>query len=194
MFNTLNCSLKNTLKISSIIAVTFLSTMNAMAMDAKHNDHSSTLHNIQLKLNQAVEMAAKGSNLIIIGQMGKAEKTDATFIKDGIEMIAHSRSLINKVMKGNAMRDLHLSGITGTNEMMMRTHNIGSTALNYINYIDVTNAVSKSAMHEGMSHKNMDHKAMGHKELAPKANAHNDMKHHEMAKMKKPDEKTMQHH
>lgn len=183
-------TLKNTLTVSTVVAFTLIGASQSIAMDDKHNNHSTILHTIQLKLNHAVAMAAKGSNLVVKGQLGISGKVDVASVKDGKKMIAESRHLINKVMKSNEMRDLHLSGITGTNDLMMRTHNIGEAALNYINFVDNTNAVSKSAMHDGMSHKNMNHKDMTHKVMGHKAMGHKNMPHKDMANMKTP----MAHH
>lgn len=132
--------LKNALKISTIIAVTCFFAGNSLASDdtahSGHESHAMTMHHMHIMLNHAVEMAAKGSNLVMIGQMGMAGEIDAISIEEGKGMIEEAKMMIDKVMKGDTMKNMHLDGITGTNDVMAHTHQMGDAALKYIELLE----------------------------------------------------------
>ena len=109
---------------------------SALAEDKGHGDHAMTMHHMHLMLNHAVETAAKGSNLIMIGEMGMAKGIDEVSIAEGKAMIANARSVIEKMMKGKTMEHMHMNGVTGTNEVMHHTHELGAAALKYIDLLD----------------------------------------------------------
>ena len=109
---------------------------SALAEDKGHGDHAMTMHHMHLILNHAVETAAKGSNLIMIGEMGMAKGIDEVSIAEGKAMIANARSVIEKMMKGKTMEHMHMEGVTGTNAVMLHTHELGDAALKYIDLLD----------------------------------------------------------
>lgn len=150
--------LKNSFKISTVIAVLALSASNATAKDMDHSDHSMTMHHIHLMLNHAVEMAANGSNLVMTGEMGMAGEIDTISIHHGKAMIANAKGIIEKVMKGESMESMHMKGINGTNDMMQHTHDMSEAALNYINLIEgmSTEKLMKMDMEQDMK-KEMKH-------------------------------------
>ena len=101
------------------------------------------MHHMHMMLNHAVEIAAKGSNLVMVGQMGMAEGIDALSIEEGNALIANARSMVEKVMKSKSMESMHMKGITGTNDMMMHTHHMGDAALKYIELVESMKAPMK---------------------------------------------------
>ena len=129
-----------------LIATSFVWAMGgALADDKNHSDHGMTMHHMHIILNQAVEAAAKGSNMIMIGQMGMAKGIDEISIAEGKAMIANARSLVERVMKGKSMENMHMSGVTGTNHMMHHTHELGAAALKYFDLLD---GMSQSMDHQ----------------------------------------------
>lgn len=127
---------KNSLKISTLIATVLLTAPTSFAKDMDHSGHSMTMHHIHIMLNHALEMAANGSNLVMTGKMGMAGEIDDISISHGEAMIANSKGIIEKVMKGKMMENMHMNGINGTNDMMQHTHDIAEAALNYIKLVE----------------------------------------------------------
>ena len=130
-------------KLLVLIASFFLTFSSASAADDDHSGHGMTMHHMHIMLNHAVETAAKGSNLVMIGQMGMAKGIDELSIAEGKAMIANARDMIEKVMKGDTMKGMHMDGVTGTNDMMQHTHDMGDAALKYIEMLESMN----SSMH-----------------------------------------------
>ena len=103
-----------------MISGRFWASGSALAEDKGHGDHAMTMHHMHLMLNHAVETAAKGSNLIMIGEMGMAKGIDEVSIAEGKAMIANARSVIEKMMKGKTMEHMHMNGVTGTGRWSRR--------------------------------------------------------------------------
>ena len=130
------CKLRFALS-SLVLTLPFLwAVETARAGDADHSDHSMTMHHMHMMLNHAIETAAKGSNLVMIGQMGMAEGIDEVSIAEGKAMIANARGLVEKMLKGKSMENMHMSAVTGTNDMMLHTHEMGDAALKYIELLE----------------------------------------------------------
>lgn len=79
------------------------------------------MNHLHTMLNHALEMAAEGSNLCILGQMGKTGKVMDTFsIQQGMKMMENARSLVEQVMQGKTMQELHQSGVTPQTDTTMK--------------------------------------------------------------------------
>ncbi len=52
-----------------------------------------TLHHMHMALNHALAMAAEGSDLIMLGEMGMAPKVDTAASEHGKAMLADAREL-----------------------------------------------------------------------------------------------------
>jgi hypothetical protein len=87
----------------------------------------SHLHSL---LNHALEMAAEGSNLAILGHMRKSgEAMDTYSIEQGNQMMQNAKLLLSAVMKGRAMQDLNENGITPEkNNTMKQIHAFADSA------------------------------------------------------------------
>ena len=135
--------IKIAMKLLLVTAVFLLSVGKAVAGDDNHSSHGMTMHHMHIMLNHAVETAAKGSNLIMIGQMGMAPGVDELSIEEGKAMIASAKATIVKVMKGDTMKNMHMDGVTGTNDMMAHTHGMGDAAMKYVELLEGMNGSMK---------------------------------------------------
>jgi hypothetical protein len=96
-----------------------------------------TMHHMHIALNHALEMAAEGSTLAMVGQMGMAKGTDEHAVKHGKAMIAEARKLWKEVMEGKAMKDIHAKGMsTDTAPMMGATHRIGGAGAKVMDLLE----------------------------------------------------------
>ena len=127
---------KSVVRVFTLTMAVIWGASSAVAEDKGHGDHAMTMHHMHIMLNHAIETAAKGSNLIMIGEMGMAKGIDEVSIAEGKAMIANARSIVEKMMKGKNMEHMHMEGVTGTNEMMQRTHDLGDAVLKYISLLD----------------------------------------------------------
>ncbi|WP_432472506.1 hypothetical protein [Amphritea sp. HPY] len=108
-----------------------------------------TLHHMHVMINHAMEMAAQGSNLIMLGKMNMAKGVDEISIAHGEQMIGHAKHLVEEMMSGEAMGKLHASG-AGELPAMAYTHQLGEAAMNYIELLE--------GMSSGKSAKGYEHK------------------------------------
>jgi hypothetical protein len=106
-----------------------------MSMEGPMTDDMMTMHHMHIMINHALEMAAQGSNMVMLGQMGMSN-VDKYSIEHGKMMLADASSLLKEVMEGKAMMDMHAKGVTGGNAMMADTHKIGDAAKKVIDLLD----------------------------------------------------------
>ncbi|WP_020676846.1 hypothetical protein [Geopsychrobacter electrodiphilus] len=101
-----------------------------------HEDHSRasmTMHHMHIMINNAVAMAAEGSNMVMTGQMDMAKGIDNISIKQGRKMIEDAEKLATEVLNGKAMKALHTGGYgQNVSPEMAYTHELASVALAYI--------------------------------------------------------------
>ena len=91
------------------------------------------MHHMHIMVNHAVEMAAEGSNLIMIGQMGMAGSIDEVSINHGKMMINHAKSLLKEVVSGETMQSLHEHGASpDASDEMKYLHQLAHSAEDYI--------------------------------------------------------------
>jgi hypothetical protein len=117
-----------------IDAVDILDTMCMKGIESADSMKMSHLHNL---LNHALEMAAEGSNLAILGHMSKTGKVmDEYSIKQGNQMMKNARSILSATMGSQTMMDLHASGTTVERDPMMRQfHSFAEAAMNVIDML-----------------------------------------------------------
>jgi len=104
----------------------------AYAGDKDHEGHSDaamTMHHMHVMINHAVEMAAEGSNLVMLGQMNMAERIDEISIQHGQKMIENAENLATEMLSGKAMKELHQHGHGKDDPDMAYTHELGNAAL-----------------------------------------------------------------
>ncbi|WP_040662395.1 hypothetical protein [Nitrococcus mobilis] len=123
-------------KVGSILAaLVFAACASAYAAE-DHSGQDMTMHHMHMMINHAVEMAAEGSNLIMLGQMGMTGEVDKLSISHGEMMIKNAQSLMEKVVKGKPMQSLHKEGATPkTSEEMADTHDLAKSAKSYIDML-----------------------------------------------------------
>lgn len=82
------------------------------------------LHHMHMALNHALEMAEKGSNLIMLGQMHMAPTTDPLTTKHGHAMIEEATELWGTLTSGKPMKQLMPAQQEPEAQVMERTHKI----------------------------------------------------------------------
>ncbi|QDQ41404.1 hypothetical protein kam1_147 [Methylacidiphilum kamchatkense Kam1] len=101
-----------------------------------HHEQGTTMkfHHMHEMINHAVEMAAEGSNLIMLGEMGMSPGIDELSIDHGRHHIREARSLINSVLESKTMKELHSQGLGESSEMTY-THKLADKAKEYIDLV-----------------------------------------------------------
>ncbi len=110
--------------------------LEKMSMEGPMSADMMTMHHMHIMINHALEMAAQGSNMVMLGQMGMAGEIDKYTIEHGKMMLSDAKAMINEVMGGKAMTDMHQKGVTGGNAMMAETHKIGDAAKKVVDLLD----------------------------------------------------------
>lgn len=135
---------------STIIAIYFVA-VTAVASPAyadKKMDAEMTMQHMHILINHAMQMAAEGSNLAMIGGMGMAKTMDAQTVKHGKMMIEHADEMIDEVMKGDAMKALHAGGLEGDlKKSMDMTHDLAMSAKAYVKKLKSMNHGGGHAKH-----------------------------------------------
>jgi len=110
--------------------------LEKMSMEGPMTDDMMAMHHMHIMINHAMEMAAQGSNMMMLGQMGMSKDIDKYTIEHGKMMLADARAMLTEVMTGKAMTGMHERGITGGNAMMAETHKIGDAAKKVVDLLD----------------------------------------------------------
>jgi len=110
--------------------------LEKMSMEGPMSDDMMTMHHMHIMINHALEMAAQGSNMVMMGQMGMAKGIDTYTTEHGKMMLSDARAVLTEVMTGKAMTGMHEKGIAGGNAMMVDTHKIGDAAKKVIDLLD----------------------------------------------------------
>lgn len=98
--------------------------------------HHTHMH-MHMALNHALAMAAEGSDLIMLGEMGMAAKVDTASVEHGKAMLADARKLWSEVMKGKAMQ-----GMMGAeaSKGMTQTHDLAEAGKKVIDLLEKMHA------------------------------------------------------
>lgn len=140
--------------VSVILSVFIFNCASAEGMDSPSD--AMIMHHMHVLINHAMEMAAGGSNLVMLGQMDMAHGVDKMTVHHGQMMIDDAKALIKEVMSSKEMAALHKKGDTAeASPEMAYTHKLAKAAQDYIDVISSMPAASE----EGM---NMDHMDMHH--------------------------------
>jgi plasmid stability protein len=110
--------------------------LEKMSMEGPMTDDMMAMHHMHIMINHALEMAAQGSNMVMLGQMGMSKDVDKYAIEHGKMMLADARATLTEVMTGKAMTGMHEKGVAGGNAMMADTHKIGDAAKNVVDLLD----------------------------------------------------------
>ena len=103
------------------------SGLEEMKMADMNKPDVMKMHHMHIALNHALEMAAEGANLVMMGEMNMAKGMDKHTVDHGQKMIADGQQLWKDVMSGSAMSEMHAAGTTPEgSEMMGATHKIAN--------------------------------------------------------------------
>jgi len=106
----------------------------------EHEGASMQLHHMHLVINHAVQMAAEGSNLAMLGEMNMAPGIDEQAVEHGKGMIREGKALVKSVLQSKVMTELHEKG-AGESKEMTYTHKLGAEALAYIDRLEEMHAM-----------------------------------------------------
>ena len=94
-----------------------------------------TMHHMHILINHALEMAAEGANMTMLGQMGMAKEIDKDSIEHGKMMMSDAQKLLTEIMEGKAMKEMHEKGIKMDNAMMAETHKLDAAAKDVVDLL-----------------------------------------------------------
>lgn len=122
------------LKVTDILENMSMEDMSAAGMMAMHHMH--------IMINHAMEMAAQGSNLVMLGQMRMAGAVDKLTIDHGKEMLDEGRSMVADMMTSKEMMEMHEKGMSPQESpMMAMTHHLAEAATKVIDLLSNMPAV-----------------------------------------------------
>lgn len=102
-----------------------ISDLEDMKMAEMTSPADMKMHHMHIALNHALEMAADGANLVMMGQMKMAKGVDRHTIDHGRKMIADGRKLWKDIMGSASMAEMHKEGMTPeASAMMGGTHKL----------------------------------------------------------------------
>jgi len=110
--------------------------LEKMSTEGPMTPDMMAMHHMHVMINHALVMAAQGSNMIMLGQMGMSKDIDKYSIEHGKMMLADANATIKEVMEGKAMTGMHEKGVTAGNAMMADTHKIGDAAKKSVDLLD----------------------------------------------------------
>ncbi len=110
--------------------------LEEMSMEGPMSGDMMTMHHMHIMMNHALEMAAQGSNMVMLGQMGMAGDIDKYSMDHGKMMLSDAKAMVNEVMGGKAMTDMHQKGVAMSNATMAETHKVGDAAKKVVDILD----------------------------------------------------------
>jgi len=130
-----NALMKYTHDLGNAIT-TVADLLEKMSTEGPMSADMMEMHHMHVMINNALAMAAEGSNMVMLGQMGMSKDIDKYSVEHGKMMLADARATITDVMEGKAMTEMHAKGITGGNAMMADTHKIGNAAKSVVDLLE----------------------------------------------------------
>jgi len=106
----------------------YVNMVEGMGMEGEMSGDMMTMHHMHILINHAVDMAAEGSNMAMLGEMGMAKGVDKDTVEHGKMMISDADKLLREVMDSKAMEEMHQKGVTMDNAMMAYTHKLDAAA------------------------------------------------------------------
>jgi hypothetical protein len=85
--------------------------LEKMSMEGPMSPDMMTMHHMHIMINHALEMAAQGSNMVMMGQMGMSKDIDKYSNEHGKMMLSDARAVLTEVMTGKAMTGMHAGKI-----------------------------------------------------------------------------------
>jgi hypothetical protein len=101
------------------------------------------MHHMHMMINHAVQMAADGADMIMLGQMGMAADIDKLTMDHGKTMMSDARSMVSEMMEGKEMKEMHAKGMTPEKSPMMgMSHKQAEAAMKVIDLLSKMPAAS----------------------------------------------------
>ncbi|VVM06907.1 hypothetical protein MAMC_01331 [Methylacidimicrobium cyclopophantes] len=125
---------KMALLLASIAFLGIGSGVRPLYAQEHHQGSSMEYHHMHDVINHAVEMAAEGSNLVMLGEMNMAPGIDELAVEHGKSAIREAKALVKKVMESKTMTQLHEKG-AGQSSEMAYTHKLAAAANAYIDLL-----------------------------------------------------------
>jgi hypothetical protein len=118
---------------SILVYIDIVQKMNMGSMGKDMMD----MHHIHLMINHALDMAAEGANLVMLGDMKMAGDLDKYTVNHGRMMLKEAKATLAGVSDSKAMMGMHKAGKGPSDDpMMAETHKLIETALKIIGYLE----------------------------------------------------------
>jgi hypothetical protein len=109
--------------------------LEKMSMDDMSVSGMMSMHHMHMMVNHALQMAAEGANMIMLGDMGMAGAIDKMTVEQGKDMLKDAKPMVADMMGGKEMMDMHVKGMTMENPMMAMSHQHGEAAMKVIDLL-----------------------------------------------------------
>ncbi len=113
----------------------YVNMVKDMGMEGDMSGDMMTMHHMHILINHALDMAAEGANMAMLGQMGMAKGTDKDSVEHGKMMLSDAGKILTEIMEGKAMTEMHEKGIKMDNAMMAETHKLVAAAKKVIDLL-----------------------------------------------------------
>ena len=109
--------------------------LEKMSMDDMSAPDMMSMHHMHMMVNHALQMAADGANMVMLGEMGMAGAIDKLTVEHGKDMLKDAKPMVADMMGGKEMMDMHAKGMTMENPMMAMSHKHGEAAMKVIDLL-----------------------------------------------------------
>jgi uncharacterized protein YjlB len=117
--------------------------LEKMSMEDMSSPDMMAMHHMHMMINHALQMAADGANLIMLGQMGMAGDVDKLAVDHGKAMMNDGKSMVTDMMESKEMKDMHAKGMTPEKSPMMgMSHKHAEAAMKVIDLLSKMPAAS----------------------------------------------------
>jgi len=93
--------------------------LEKMGMEDMSSPDMMAMHHMHMMINHALQMAADGANLIMLGEMGMAGDVDKLAVEHGQAMMNDGKSMVVDIMGSKEMMEMHAKGMTPEKSPMM---------------------------------------------------------------------------
>jgi hypothetical protein len=109
--------------------------LQKMSMDDMSAPGMMSMHHMHMMVNHALQMAAEGANMVMLGDMGMAGAIDKMTVEHGKDMLKDAKPMVADMMGGKEMMDMHAKGMTMEIPMMAMSHQHGEAAMKVIDLL-----------------------------------------------------------
>jgi len=114
-----------------------LKVINLLKSHADNKHHTMGMHHQHILINHSLKMALEGSDMTMTGQMGMAPGVDEVSVAHGKMMRKGAWDMLNKVLSGDEMMNMHEGGMKPTSHKGMEfTHELGSAVMKVMSLLD----------------------------------------------------------